>query len=296
MGKKKATSRKKKLASPKSVGVRARSSRGSTTQGVKKKTSATKTAKSVKPANSVKKTNKKVSKKAKATVKSSGTTQPTKPPKPKARRSVATDSQQVPQSPRLGRATSSTNKSKAKTVVKSKATPRSAKLSKQPKSKPQASSSKRAAASTTHVSGRNLVETTPPLSHEQLRKIKSGLTKRELQRYQQLLLEKRAEIIGDVQSMESDVRNKNADGNLSHVPMHMADIGSDNFEQEFTLGLMESERQLLREIDEALARIDQGIYGVCLQRGVPIGKSRLDAKPWAKYCIEEARHRERSGR
>ena len=114
-----------------------------------------------------------------------------------------------------------------------------------------------------------------------------------MQRYRRLLLDKRSEIVGDVQSMESDIRNKNGDGNLSHVPMHMADVGSDNFEQEFTLGLMESERKMLREIDAAIIRIDDGIYGVCLGRGVPIGKSRLDAKPWAKYCIEEARHRER---
>ncbi len=133
-----------------------------------------------------------------------------------------------------------------------------------------------------------------PLSEDDLRKIKSGLHKRDLARYRQMLLDKRSEIIGDVQAMETDVRNKNADGNLSHVPLHMADVGSDNFEQEFTLGLMESERQTLREIDQALIRIEKGIYGVCLESGTPIGKPRLTAKPWAKYCIEVARQRERN--
>ena len=77
------------------------------------------------------------------------------------------------------------------------------------------------------------------------------------------------------------------------MPIHMADIGTDNYEQEFTLGLVESERKLLREIDAAIVRIRDGIYGVCLERGIPIGRPRLDAKPWAKYCIEEARDRER---
>jgi DnaK suppressor protein len=73
----------------------------------------------------------------------------------------------------------------------------------------------------------------------------------------------------------------------------MADVGSDNYEQEFTLGLVESERRLLREIDDALGRIDRGIYGVCLDRGTPINKARLELQPWAKYSIEAARLREK---
>jgi len=82
-------------------------------------------------------------------------------------------------------------------------------------------------------------------------------------------------------------------GDLSNMPIHMADLGSDNFEQEFTLGLIESERQILREIDEALARIENGTYGICLATGRPISKARLKAKPWAKYCIEYAKRLER---
>ena len=73
------------------------------------------------------------------------------------------------------------------------------------------------------------------------------------------------------------------------MPTHPADIGTDNYEQEFSLGLLESERALLAEIDEALERIDKGTYGVCLGTGEPIGKPRLHARPWAKYCIEYAR-------
>lgn len=137
-------------------------------------------------------------------------------------------------------------------------------------------------------------ERLPPTS-EQLKKIRSGLTKRDLERFRKMLMAKRAEILGDVASMQSDVRSKRDTGNLSHMPVHMADVGSDNYEQEFTLGLVESERLLLREIDEALMRIEQGIYGVCVEKGVPIGKQRLEAKPWAKYCIEAARELERRG-
>ena len=122
------------------------------------------------------------------------------------------------------------------------------------------------------------------------------MTKRDLQQYRQLLLTKRREILGDVESMETDARTKNDGGNLSNMPVHMADVGSDHYEQEFTLGLVESEGKLVREINEALHRIEDGIYGVCIERGVPIGRARLDAKPWAKYCIEVARERERSGK
>ena len=80
-----------------------------------------------------------------------------------------------------------------------------------------------------------------------------------------------------------------ASGDLSSMPIHMADIGTDNYEQEFALGLMESERKLLREIDEALGRIENQTYGVCEGTGKLIRKARLEAQPWAKYCVEYAR-------
>ena len=86
--------------------------------------------------------------------------------------------------------------------------------------------------------------------------------------------------------------------NQSHskMPIHMADIGTDNYEQEFTLELIENDRNLLREIDEALDRIENGTYGICLATGKPISKSRLKHKPWAKYCIEYVREQEKSNR
>ena len=126
----------------------------------------------------------------------------------------------------------------------------------------------------------------------QLRKVKSGLTRRDLQHYRESLLKRRADILGDVVALESDARTDSGD-HLS--PEHMADVGSNNFEQEFRLGLVESERKILIEIDEALLRIQDRIYGVCLEQAVPIGKARLDVKPWAKYCIEVVREKERRG-
>ena len=131
-----------------------------------------------------------------------------------------------------------------------------------------------------------------PLSEAQLRKVKTGLTRKDIENYRQLLIEKRLELLGDVAALEVDVRN--AGGNMFN-PEHMADVGSDNYEQEFTLGLVESERKMLAEINEALMRIKSRTYGVCVESGVPIARARLDAKPWAKYCIEVVRERERRG-
>ncbi len=77
------------------------------------------------------------------------------------------------------------------------------------------------------------------------------------------------------------------------MPIHMADVGTDTFDQDFMLGLAEAERRRLREIDVALKRIEDRTYGVCELTGKTIPKARLDAKPWARYTIESAREVER---
>jgi len=77
------------------------------------------------------------------------------------------------------------------------------------------------------------------------------------------------------------------------LPLHMADMGTDNYEQEFTLGLMEKDRKLLRDLNDGLAKIQNGTYGICEGTGKPISKARLEAQPWARYSIEYARKLER---
>jgi RNA polymerase-binding transcription factor DksA len=106
-----------------------------------------------------------------------------------------------------------------------------------------------------------------------------------------LLLEKLEEITGDVDHLESgSLKSSRADaaGDLSSMPIHMADIGSDNYEQEFSLGLMSSERKIVREIIAALKRIDEGTYGICEGTGEPIPLPRLNGIPWARYCVQFA--------
>jgi len=124
------------------------------------------------------------------------------------------------------------------------------------------------------------------------RKKKVRLNAADIEHFKQMLLEKRHEIIGNVNEMKDEALKKSrldASGDLSSMPIHMADIGTDNYEQEFALGLMDSERKLLNEIDDALQRIENKTYGICEATGKPIGKARLQAQPWARYCVEHAR-------
>ncbi len=129
---------------------------------------------------------------------------------------------------------------------------------------------------------------------ERRRKVKTYLTAKELIGFRELLLQKRAEIAGDVEHLTFEALNRSerGSGEQSAMPIHMADLGSDTWEQDFTLGLIAGERAVVREIDEALERIADKTYGICVATEKPIPRDRLRAKPWARYCIEYARLRE----
>jgi len=121
--------------------------------------------------------------------------------------------------------------------------------------------------------------------------VKTFLNDRQLEEFKELLLQKRAQLTGDVQGLASEARGRSAQGDSEHsnMPIHMADLGSDTWEQDFTLGLIVNAESVVREIDEALQRIEQRTYGICSVGNDRIGVARLRAKPWAKYCIEHAR-------
>jgi DnaK suppressor protein len=119
---------------------------------------------------------------------------------------------------------------------------------------------------------------------------------RDLDQFRKVLLAKRRLLIGDVNTLEKAAlqnSRQDASGDLSKMPLDMADIGSDNYEQEFNLGLMETEQATLGEIEEALERIEKKLFGTCVFCGEPIPKARLKVKPHAKYCIECKRREEK---
>ncbi len=123
---------------------------------------------------------------------------------------------------------------------------------------------------------------------------KSPFGKRELNKFRKILLDKRQELLGDMENIESDALRSES-GELSHFPQHMADQGSDTFEQSLSLDLAAVDRKMIQEIDDALERINKGVFGICELTGKPINIARLNELPWARYSIEAAREIERRG-
>jgi len=119
-----------------------------------------------------------------------------------------------------------------------------------------------------------------------------AMTKSEMESYRQKLQALRGRLKGDVSQLSDEALRKmggEASGNLSNTPLHLADLGTDAFEQEMTLGLLENGQQTLEEIGAALDRIDGGTYGRCERCQSDIGKERLQAVPYTRYCVECAR-------
>ena len=126
------------------------------------------------------------------------------------------------------------------------------------------------------------------------RTMKTTLTAKELREYRDRLMKYRASLLIDLGTIESEALNANAD--LSSMPIHMADVGSDAYDQDLKLGMAASERKRIRDIEDALIRIRKKTYGVCQLTGTPIPTPRLRAKPWAKYTKESAEKIERQTR
>jgi len=115
------------------------------------------------------------------------------------------------------------------------------------------------------------------------------MRKTELKSFKNKLLALRARLRGDVSHLADAALNRSrseAAGDLSSMPIHMADIGSDNYEQEFTLSLMQSESETLEMVERALERIEEGTYDLCEECGIRIPKPRLTAIPYTSMCID----------
>jgi DnaK suppressor protein len=110
------------------------------------------------------------------------------------------------------------------------------------------------------------------------------LTSAEIKKFKATLLKKLSEILGNVTSMETEALRRDR-SDLSNMPIHMADLGTDSCEIDNIIGLVDSERKILVEVNDALSRIEDGTYGICEGRGEPIPKQRLKAIPWARYCV-----------
>lgn len=113
------------------------------------------------------------------------------------------------------------------------------------------------------------------------------MSKGELSEFKALLTRRRRLLMGDVKGLEGEAMKKGSDaaGDLSTLPMHLADLGTDSFEQDISLGLMENESDEIHEIEEALDRIKEGIFGLCESCKKRVPKERLRAIPYTRLCV-----------
>jgi DnaK suppressor protein len=115
------------------------------------------------------------------------------------------------------------------------------------------------------------------------------MTKSERDSYRRRLLALRQRLTSSVSHLADEASKAEGESNLSHVPIHMADLGSDAYEQDTTLNLLSTERLLLGEITLALRRLDEGTFGLCEECKEPILKERLRELPYTRYCVGCAR-------
>ena len=126
--------------------------------------------------------------------------------------------------------------------------------------------------------------------------MKKKLTKKELTEFKKLLLKKKEEIDAEIKHISEDTLNKSqkdASGDISGYTYHMADVATDNYDREFSLGLASKDRKSLYELEDAMKRIEDGTFGVCLDCKVLIAKTRLKVVPQARLCIKCQEKREK---
>ena len=115
------------------------------------------------------------------------------------------------------------------------------------------------------------------------------LPKPALKKYKGLLVKEREKVGGGLSHIAETTLNRSqreASGDLSGYSYHMADMASDDYEREFSLGRATDEQKMLYMIDEAMKRVDDGTYGYCLQCNKPISSKRLIALPYSELCID----------
>jgi RNA polymerase-binding transcription factor DksA len=115
------------------------------------------------------------------------------------------------------------------------------------------------------------------------------MKKSEMKSYKEMLIQLRSRLRGDVAGMASTALTKSGDAansESSSIPSHIADIGSETFEQHNTLRLLDNDGEVLDEIEIALERIEDGVYGACVECEHKIPKTRLKAIPYTPYCVK----------
>lgn len=114
------------------------------------------------------------------------------------------------------------------------------------------------------------------------------MTKKDLAVYKELLLKKKKELLKGIEHIANDAlktSQRDAAGDLSAYSLHMADMATDNYDREFSLGLADNEQKMLRRIDAAIEKMESKAFGLCELCQKKISKIRLKAVPFAELCV-----------
>lgn len=126
--------------------------------------------------------------------------------------------------------------------------------------------------------------------------MKKRLTKKELLVFKKIISKRKEEVSQEIKHISDDTLKKSqkeASGDISGYTYHMADVATDNYDREFSLGLASNDRQVLYELDDAMKRIEDGSFGVCEDCDSIISRVRLKAVPHARLCIKCQEKREK---
>lgn len=99
--------------------------------------------------------------------------------------------------------------------------------------------------------------------------------------YRDRLLERRESLVSQV--AEAELSSRERDLESTQDP---ADMAANAYTKELLISMSANDRKLLELIDEALERVESGDYGECVNCGEPVQEKRLDAVPWARYCLK----------
>ena len=105
------------------------------------------------------------------------------------------------------------------------------------------------------------------------------------------LIAERDRLAGLQAGLEAGLTDETESGSLaelSDADQHPADVGTETFNRERDLSILENVTSELDDVDAALARLEAGTYGICEACGRPIGAERLDALPATRFCLEDA--------
>ena len=126
--------------------------------------------------------------------------------------------------------------------------------------------------------------------------MKKKFNKKESAYFKNLILKRKEEILEEIKHISEDTlkkSQKDAAGDISGYTYHMADVATDTYDREFSLGLASNEQKSLYELEDALKKIDEGTFGICEECASPIVKIRLKAVPQARLCVKCQKKKEK---